>query len=307
MDNLVNQLKSTALSVGEMFTPVLKESKFKETGVLTPEEFVVAGDHLVHHCPTWQWSRAIDAKHTKEYLPENKQFLITKHVPCYRRCSQMHYDSNLEKIIKEDGDNGDAQDEWVDTHHFAPETTQKVEHADVVEKAPVSNADDDDDDEGPPMDMDSFIASGGLEEEDPNRYIAPIAKPETQNSTSGDNIVRTRTYDLHITYDKYYQVPRLWLIGYDENKQLLKEEQMNEDFSEDHANKTITIENHPFLNIHMASIHPCRHAEVMKRLIEQLADNGKELGVHQYLLVFLKFVQAVIPTIEYDYTRSIQL
>ena len=62
MDNLVNQLKSTALSVGEMFTPVLKESKFKETGVLTPEEFVVAGDHLVHHCPTWQWSRAIDAK-----------------------------------------------------------------------------------------------------------------------------------------------------------------------------------------------------------------------------------------------------
>lgn len=41
----------------------------------------------------------------------------------------------------------------------------------------------------------------------------------------------------------------------------------------------------------MASIHPCRHAEVMKRLIEQLADSGKELTVEQYLLVFLKFVQ----------------
>ena len=45
----------------------------------------------------------------------------------------------------------------------------------------------------------------------------------------------------------------------------------------------------------------------MKRLIEQLAENGKELGVHQYLLIFLKFVQAVIPTIEYDYTRSVTL
>lgn len=31
-----------------------------------------------------------------------------------------------------------------------------------------------------------------------------------------DDILRTRTYDLHITYDKYYQTPRLWLIGYDE-------------------------------------------------------------------------------------------
>ncbi len=51
----------------------------------------------------------------------------------------------------------------------------------------------------------------------------------------------------------------------------------------------------------------CRHAEVMKRLVEQLADSGRELHVYQYLLIFLKFMQAIIPTIEYDYTRSIQL
>ena len=24
-------------------------------GMLTPEEFVLAGDHLVHTCPTWTW------------------------------------------------------------------------------------------------------------------------------------------------------------------------------------------------------------------------------------------------------------
>lgn len=36
MDQLINNMKSTALSVGELLTPVLKESKFRETGVLTP-------------------------------------------------------------------------------------------------------------------------------------------------------------------------------------------------------------------------------------------------------------------------------
>jgi ubiquitin-like-conjugating enzyme ATG3 len=74
--------------------------------------------------------------------------------------------------------------------------------------------------------------------------------------------VRQRTYDLHITYDKYYQTPRLWLFGYDENGKALKPEQMYEDFSEDHARKTITSETHPFFPILFASIHPCRLVEI---------------------------------------------
>lgn len=39
-----------------------------------------------------------------------------------------------------------------------------------------------------------------------------------QDSESGaeSGILQTRTYDLNITYDKYYQTPRLWLYGYDE-------------------------------------------------------------------------------------------
>ena len=31
-----------------------------------------------------------------------------------------------------------------------------------------------------------------------------------------DNVLQTRTYDLNITYDKFYQTPRLWLFGYNE-------------------------------------------------------------------------------------------
>ena len=41
-------------------------------------------------------------------------------------------------------------------------------------------------------------------------------KVERQISESESGVLQTRTYDLNISYDKYYQTPRLWLYGYDE-------------------------------------------------------------------------------------------
>ena len=32
-----------------------------------------------------------------------------------------------------------------------------------------------------------------------------------------DTVHKVRSYDLSITYDFYYQTPRLWLIGYNED------------------------------------------------------------------------------------------
>jgi hypothetical protein len=51
MQSLVN----FAHAVGETITPVLTESAFMEKGVMTPDEFVAAGDKLVALCGTWQW------------------------------------------------------------------------------------------------------------------------------------------------------------------------------------------------------------------------------------------------------------
>ncbi|KAK6747326.1 hypothetical protein RB195_000496 [Necator americanus] len=306
MQNLVNNLKSTALSVGEMLTPVLKESKFRETGVLTPEEFVIAGDHLVHHCSTWKWSKAADPSRMRSYLPEDKQFLIVRNVPCHKRCRQMEYDASQEKILSseeigaEDGFAGDEDSGWVDTHHFGHEGSEQARNVELCATVNDNSNGDGDDEDEPAMDLDDFVESGGLEDIDPNRYVA-------SRSVAVAEMEKPRTYDLHITYDKYYQVPRLFLMGYDENRKPLTVEQTYEDFSADHANKTITVEGHPHIDCDMPTVHPCRHAEMMKRLLDQLAENGKELGVHEYLLIFLKFVQAVIPTIEYDYTKSIHL
>ena len=56
--------------------------------MLTPEEFVECGDQLVHSCPTWAWAGG-DASRAKSYLPAEKQFLITRNVPCHRRCKQV--------------------------------------------------------------------------------------------------------------------------------------------------------------------------------------------------------------------------
>lgn len=93
--------------------------------------------------------------------------------------------------------------------------------------------------------------------------VQPSEKPESktadETSETGDQVIHTRTYDLHITYDKYYQTPRLWVVGYDENRQPLNVEQMYEDVSQDHAKKTVTMETHPHLpGPNMASVHPCK-------------------------------------------------
>ena len=58
---------------------------------------------------------------------------------------------------------------------------------------------------------------------------------------------------------------------------------------------------HPNLPIMAVSIHPCRHGKVMKRLSDQLHEGGA-VGTDRYLILFLKFVASIVPTIEYDFT-----
>lgn len=45
----------------------------------------------------------------------------------------------------------------------------------------------------------------------------------------------------------------------------------------------------------------------MKKLINTVMEGGGNIEVYMYLIIFLKFVQSVIPTIEYDFTQNFQL
>lgn len=66
---------------------------------------------------------------------------------------------------------------------------------------------EDDDEDTPAVDMSFFLASGELEEEDINLFVHRLnADGETKKFEDDEELLHTRTYDLHITYDKYYQV-----------------------------------------------------------------------------------------------------
>ena len=93
--------------VAASLTPVLKDSALQERGVLTPEEFVRAGDNLVYRCPTWAWS-AGDARYRKPYLPADKQYLITRNVPCSQRVRDLDRSCLSDKVLVLDGDGGEG-------------------------------------------------------------------------------------------------------------------------------------------------------------------------------------------------------
>ena len=71
-----------------------------------------------------------------------------------------------------------------------------------------------------------------------------------------------------LTYDRYYQTPRVWLQGTRADGVPLTPKEIMNDISAEHAKKTVTIESFPFLksNTNCASIHPCRHAQVMQKI-----------------------------------------
>ena len=84
MDFIKNKANNAFMAVATPFIGVLKETRFLEKGILTPEEFVIAGDQLTHKCPTWSWEGGTE-KLANKNLPQERQFLITRGVPCSKR------------------------------------------------------------------------------------------------------------------------------------------------------------------------------------------------------------------------------
>lgn len=350
-------------AVRDYWSPVLKESKFKEHGRITPEEFVAAGDFLTYKFPVWQWEKG-DASKARDYLPADKQYLVTRGVPCLRRATALAYtdaDEDAERLLSfgDLSSTGNEADEWVETHtgrahshdpsnvgviEDIPDVDEGLPHAMggmslSASKGP-SAAEIADMDEIPDMEED-------LEEGEDEAAVAPKPPAKDEIQPAKGNLLQVRTYDVMITYDKYYQTPRIWLLGYDENSKTLTPAEVFQDVSADHAFKTVTIEPFPHsTTLQAASVHPCKHASVMKKVIERMnagieeqapkkgsgsstpKDNGKQqkkwlfrrtsgtgkaeeveedvegMRVDFYLVVFLKFIASIVPTIEVDSTTA---
>lgn len=295
----------------------------EQKGVLTPDEFVKAGDELVHKCRTWAWAPGKEGL-IKPYLPKDKQFLITRNVPSLKRATDYALNDAKEEMVEDDEKEGGLGGGWLSTHAAddskslagefeaidlnagetagaspdtkAPDATS-AKPAAAATTASGSGDGDDEDDESDIPDMDDF-EDDNLVDEDPGALLtdnvveggAADAKSGAAGSNPGagaagadgvirvtepeDNIIRTRTYDLSITYDKYYRTPRIFLFGYDKDRQPLTPKQIMEDISADHANKTVTVDPHPHLEVVHASIHPCKHAPVMKRICARMEDEN---------------------------------
>ncbi|PRT56555.1 Autophagy-related protein 3 [Wickerhamiella sorbophila] len=283
-------IRSKLSSWREYLTPVSHKSSFQKTGQITPEEFVAAGDYLVYKFPTWSWGSASPSKQ-RDFLPANKQYLVTKHVPCRQRANGVGGGLQLNKEFE-------VEDDWM----VSAEVDSPVLHSSDVEEGAIGDADLADLEEA---DLEEADLEGG----------EPV--PTGDHKTTSED----RTYNVFITYSTSYRVPKIYLSGFDDNGAPLPPKLMFEDILGDYKDKTVTIEPAPFLDdLTLISIHPCRHAGVMRMLLDKAEakalteknqkqdDDWEEfpagIRVDQYLIIFLKFIASVTPTIEHDFTMT---
>ncbi|CCG83071.1 Autophagy-related protein 3 [Taphrina deformans PYCC 5710] len=283
---------STLRNWREHLTPVLQKNDFSQTGQLSPDEFVLAGDALVKKYPTWTW-QAGDKDKLRDFLPSNKQYLITKNITCQFRAESLKSEVQI-----------DTEDGFVNTfsnHLFGdlesiPDIAENREED--VPKPTIPTIDSATRDEDLP-DMDQLALPD--DDDDPDTLIVADTVP-------------TRTYDIYITYDKYYRTPRVWLHGWSETNTPLSVNEVWQDISGEHGGQTVTMESFPHSTTgkHMASIHPCKHSSVMKVFIDRLDHSSaragvakrseqpvedKRIRVDQYLILFLQFVASITPTL----------
>ncbi|RYH29793.1 hypothetical protein EON65_07400, partial [archaeon] len=216
---------------------------FLDKGMLTPEEFVRAGDKLIQACPSWRWESG-DKTKIRSYLPPNKQFLATYGVPAYQRVNSLNVTEIIEDIEKTEGEDkelevdgkGDSfveiegqsiSDEWA-TIKDAPNHTTSTKEATSGELDKVSGKIDglDLEEEGLALDEATAVLDG-----------AGVA-----------GLKRARRYNISMTYDNYYRTPRIWMYGFDENGTVLTPEAVFEDVMQDYAKRTVTIDPHPHIN-----------------------------------------------------------
>lgn len=265
-------------------------STFPDNGLLTPQEFEQAGDHLVKYFSAWSWQAAQTPHLRDSQLPTNKQYLvITQCVSRYRiadldRALTEELDTDADAMVVSKADDGPSNDSTaqspLDTHEHSKNgnaTSRPTENA---------NADD-------------------LVDDNEACVVAP---PDADDPTGSD----LRSYTLRVTYNKFFRMPSLWVGGFNSLQEPLTQEEIFEDVAQEYRAKTITLVRFPFAeNLYLLEMHPCNHGNIMHRVVRGWKRLGwdpvTEPRVHLTLLVFLKMLSSVIPTISYDFTITVNM
>jgi len=248
----------------DRFSPLTHTSTFQQTGQITPEEFQRAGDFLVYKFPSWSWADAATPDKRVAYFPPGKQYLVTRGVPCKRRIKAEDFAGRADdedQVVRDmlkgpGGEAGDEDDGWLKAGGNGADAGKGSEYdVRTVDDAGEVGDKVEDEEEIPDMEDD---------EDDDEAII------RDHGNNKGDKGLRT--YTLYITYTPYYRTPRLYLSGYDAvTNQPLPPMAMMEDIVGDYKDKTVTLEDFAFASppIKTASVHPCRHASVMKVLLDR--------------------------------------
>jgi len=264
MQNLIHTIIDP---LRDRFAPLNHTSNFRATGQITPEEFQAAGDFLVYKFPSWSWADAATPDKRVPYFPPGKQYLVTRGVPCRKRIKNDDFagapegnDQLVRDMLSETGAELRSEDDgWLKAGGDSQSKERSGADLDVrtVDENGKLGEQDVEEDEIPDMD----------DEEDDEEAIIRDTSKGTASANDG-----LRTYTLYITYTPYYRTPRLYLLGYDAaNNTPLPPLSMMEDIVGDYKDKTVTLEDFYFTNpaIKTASVHPCKHASVMKVLLDR--------------------------------------
>ena len=135
-----NFVRSYIDTFRERTAAISHTSTFRETGQITPEEFVLAGDFLVFKFPSWQWADATSPAKRVSYLPEGKQFLVTRGVPCHRRLDDNFAgEADQDETIVRDGftagEGATDDDGWLRTGGMAASQEAKVRDVRTVDES----------------------------------------------------------------------------------------------------------------------------------------------------------------------------
>ena len=263
--NYKHNLFENYKNIVEKVIPTLKDNNFSKTGMLTPDEFVEAGNYLVKNYSCWKWYTNLTNK-KMNFLPNDKQMLINNGIKC-----------NKIKNITLELDENDINNITILSDTLSDRTSDNESDNELDDNINLSDFELDNIYEPDILNIEQTI-----KKENVNKYNLSITY---------DNYFRTpRLWLIGFDYN---------------NMPLSNNKIFSDISIEHSKITVTIEQHPFYNDMNYISIHPCKHSHMIKRLIEEERKNNKEINVHEYFIYFLKFFSTIIPNLNFDITNRL--